>query len=160
MSSTSAAREPKARASSAAIQGLRRRDSARNKAIGSSAALSALWSLEGSQSILESERTLVYAAVLAAVVILVDRRETSAFAGVAVAIAGVCSYSLATRLFPDHFGFIVDPSVNRLERPIGYWNSLGTFAAMGFVLSFGFAARSKSLLMRGLASAALPLRPR
>ena len=120
-------------------------------------ALSALWSLDGSQSILESERTLVYAAVLAAVVILVDRRETSAFAGVAMAIAGVCSYSLATRLFPERFGFIVDPSVNRLERPIGYWNSLGTFAAMGFVLSFGFAARSKSLLMRGLASAALPL---
>jgi O-antigen ligase/polysaccharide polymerase Wzy-like membrane protein len=120
-------------------------------------ALSAVWSLEGSQSILESERTLVYATLLAAVVILVGGRAESAFAGVALAIAGVCSYSLATRLFPEHFGFIVDPSVNRLERPIGYWNSLGTFAAMGLVVSLGFAARAKTLFARALASGALPL---
>src|SRR5205085_3014590 len=113
-------------------------------------ALSALSSIDGSQSIVESERTLVYAAGLAAILILVGRDAAGIFAGIAVAIVGVCSYSLATRLFPDRFGFLVDPRVNRLERPLGYWNSLGTFAAMGLLLTFGFASRGNRLVTRAL----------
>ena len=41
----------------------------------------------------------------------------------------------------------------RLTDPIGYWNGLGIFAAMGVLLALGFAARARVSLARGIASA-------
>jgi O-antigen ligase len=43
-------------------------------------------------------------------------------------------------------------AINRLETPIGYWNALGIFAAMGALLLAGLAARARWLPGRALAA--------
>src|SRR4029453_15843494 len=48
-------------------------------------------------------------------------------------------------------------AVTRLEQPLGYWNSLGAFAAMGILLALGVALRTRSLVARALAAASLPI---
>ena len=53
--------------------------------------------------------------------------------------AGVCVYSLATRLFPSHFGGF-NLAAYRLFVPIGYWNALGIFAADRVAARPGVAA--------------------
>ena len=67
--------------------------------------LSALWTSSTSHTVLEGERTLVYAA--AGLVALLLLRRTSLeplLIGVWAAVALVCLYGLATRLFPGRFG--------------------------------------------------------
>jgi hypothetical protein len=121
-------------------------------------ALSALWSESVSQTILETERALVYATALTAFLIAARRRDVPLLAGgVLAAIVVVSSYSLATRLFPERFAVGDAIAGNRLQQPLGYWNSLGTFAAIGLVLSVGFAARARPTIVRALAGAASPL---
>ena len=91
--------------------------------------LSAAWSIEPSQSVLEAQRLLVYVAALLALLFVAGRASTGALlAGVIAGITLVCAYALATRLFPERLG-IFDPSAgNRLSAPVGYWNGLGIFA--------------------------------
>ena len=61
-------------------------------------ALSSLWSLQSPRSLLEVERTLVYAAAVTAVVVLVSSRVAPGFlAGIATAITSVCAYSRARK---------------------------------------------------------------
>ena len=67
-------------------------------------------------------------------------------------------YGLATRVLPDRFGGFDSTSFDyRLSAPITYWNGLGIFATMGFLLALGFAARGRHLVTRALAAATLPL---
>ena len=120
--------------------------------------LSALWSEDVSQTALEVQRMLVYlTAALAALLVLRTATVTSFLGAVLAAVAGICTYSLATRLFPERLAEFDEFAVNRLQQPLGYWNSLGTFAAMGVLLAVGFAARACALWARALAGAALPV---
>ena len=118
--------------------------------------LSAVWSIEPSQSVVEAQRVLVYAAALLALLLVADRASVGALlAGVIAGITVVCAYALATRLFPERLG-IFDPSAGyRLSEPVGYWNGLGIFAAVGAVLAACFAAGSGSRVWRALAAASL-----
>jgi O-Antigen ligase len=117
--------------------------------------LSILWSADVSQSVLELERTLVYLAGALAVVVALDRRAASGLvAGLAMGIAGICAYSLATRLFPVAGGGTT-VALDRLQGTIGYWNGLAIFAAIGTVLAAVLAARAAWLPGRGLAAAAV-----
>jgi O-Antigen ligase len=69
------------------------------------------------------------------------------------AIVLICTYALATRLFPERLG-VFDPIAGyRLSEPLGYWNALGIFACLGAVLALGFAARADAVAVR-IASAA------
>jgi len=121
-------------------------------------ALSTTWSDSVPDTVLEVERTLVYATALLAVLAAARRRGAPLLVGgVLAAIVGVCVYSLATRLFPERLGEIDDIAVNRLQQPLGYWNSLGAFAAMGLLLAVGVGARARLLPVRALAGAALPV---
>jgi len=116
--------------------------------------LSLLWSRDYPQTVLELERTLVYlSGLVAAALVLRSRAIPWLVAGLGTAVASVCLYSLATRLFPS----VTGPeavAVNRLQSPIGYWNALGIFAAIGALLLAGVAARGKWLPGRALAGAA------
>jgi O-antigen ligase len=59
----------------------------------------------------------------------VDRSVAALVLGIATAL--VCAYSLATRLLPDRVGSYDPVAGARLSTPIGYWNGLGLFAALG-----------------------------
>jgi hypothetical protein len=119
-------------------------------------ALSTLWSASPTQSMLEAERALVYPLGLLAALLVVRR------AGVAQLVTGiwggiflVALYALATRLFPDRLGSLDAVVGKRLSEPIGYWNALGLWCAMGALLALGLAARARSRLLRAAAAASL-----
>jgi cytochrome c-type biogenesis protein CcmH/NrfG len=116
--------------------------------------LSALWSPSATEPLLQSQRTLVYVAGFLAALLLARSRSYSALlAGTWCAITLVCIYSLLTRLLPDRLGFVDTLAGYRLEQPLGYWNSLGAFAALGTLLALGFAARGGHTTVRALAAA-------
>jgi tetratricopeptide (TPR) repeat protein len=120
--------------------------------------LSLAWSDNTVQTAVEGFRVLAYLGAAAAL-LLVVRRETAPalIRGVFGAITLVSLYGLATRLFPDRLGTFDFIGGTRLSEPLGYWNGLGIFAAMGALLALGLLARDSSLLMRCLAAAAFPM---
>jgi hypothetical protein len=119
--------------------------------------LSSLWSPSPTQTVLDAERSLVYLGALAAVLLLVRPTDTRPLlAGVWGAISIACGYGLLTRLFPERLGLVDPIAGNRLSEPIGYWNALGLFAAVGVLLALGFAARARTRATRALAGASLP----
>ncbi len=116
--------------------------------------LSSVWSIDVVESAHEGQRMLAYGAVAVALVLVVRSAVVSAALGGALAgIALACAYGLATRLFPDRLG-VFDPIAEyRLSEPLGYWNGLGLFAAMGALLALAFAARARTIGVRALAGA-------
>ena len=120
--------------------------------------LSLAWSDSVPSSALEGQRALLYVGGAAALVLLV-RRPTVPYVlgGALAAIVAVASYGLASRLFPERLGVYDPTSGYRLTEPLGYWNGLGLFAAMGALLALGFVARGRSLPVRILAAASLPV---
>ena len=123
--------------------------------------LSIAWSANEAQSVLELERGFVLLAGCATLLVLARRHAAQwLVVSVLVAITGVCVYSLATRLFPDRLG-VYDPEAEyRLSEPIGYWNSLGIFAAMGTLLAIGsFTDRSARVAVRALGAVSFVVLP-
>jgi hypothetical protein len=123
--------------------------------------LSAVWSVAPAASILESQRGLVYvAAIVAALVVARSAYVGQLLGGVLAAIAGIASFSLATRIFPDRVGVFEAKTVYRLAQPIGYWNGLAIFCGIGVLLALGFAARARTVLARAAGAAVIvPLMP-
>jgi hypothetical protein len=118
--------------------------------------LSNLWTFSATRTMLEGQRTVVYVAGLAAL-LLVGRRASyrALLVGVWAAIVAACTYSLLTRLFPERLGLIVPIAGYRLSEAIRYWNALGVFAAMGAILALGFTARGRQGAFRAPAGASL-----
>ncbi|MHB8644068.1 MAG: O-antigen ligase family protein [Gaiellaceae bacterium] len=120
-------------------------------------ALSALWSVSVTSSVLEAERAIVYPLAVLVILLLVRRASVPALlAGSLIGTTTVCAYALATRLFADRLHVAADSIAGtRLATPIGYWNALGIFAAMGALLALGFASRAHGRVARAAAAAAL-----
>jgi hypothetical protein len=119
-------------------------------------ALSVVWSVAPAQSVLEIERALVYlAAVVAVVLVSSGRAARHVLAGLLAAISLVALFSLATRLVPDRVGVYDGSGIYRLAEPIGYWNGLALFTAMGTLLALGFAARARAIAARAACGAGL-----
>ena len=121
-------------------------------------ALSGIWAAALQGPVLEVERTLVYVALVGAL-LATARRGGSATIVAAAAAAGtaVCGFALVTRLRPDVFGIYDDPTAHgRLYQPLGYWNALGIFTSMTALLCLGAAVRARSRPVRIAAAAALP----
>src|SRR4051794_11679580 len=117
-------------------------------------ALSTIWSTDQPRTVLEIQRDLLYVAAGAALMLTTRRRYMpQLLAGVLSAIAVIGTYALATRLFPERIGIFDPVSGYRLATPLGYWNALGLFVAMGALLAVGFAARARTPLARALAAA-------
>jgi hypothetical protein len=120
-------------------------------------ALSALWSLDVPQTVLEIERDVVYA-VGALVLVVVGRERLEALlVGCLLGILAVCGYGLLTRLVPDRLGVYDPVSVYRLAEPVGYWNALGLLAVVGALLALGLVARAARPWVRASAGASLVL---
>jgi hypothetical protein len=119
-------------------------------------ALSTAWSAAPSETILEFQRALVYLSGAAAL-FLVSRREDAGrvLAGLLAAIALIAAFALATRLVPDRISVSERTPVYRLAQPIGYWNGLAVFTAMGAILALGFAGRGRLLRLRALSAVCL-----
>lgn len=119
-------------------------------------ALSTVWSVSSAQPVLETERNLVYVAVVAALFCVASRRSFPWIAGALLAaIYSVAMYPLATRLFPGEL-VAYPPSIGyQLAAPFGYWNALGVFVAMGVLLAIGFAAHGRTAALRAASAAAL-----
>jgi hypothetical protein len=123
--------------------------------------LSLTWSIDVPETVREGERMLLYVVGAAALLLLGRWSRVEPLLGlVAGAITGVCTYSLATRMFtPRHGAYQVvssDPEAAfRLARPLGYANALACFAVLGILLAAGFALRGSTLRIRAAASAAL-----
>lgn len=117
-------------------------------------AASALWSVDATQSLLEARRTLVYAAVVLALVVLTRRGSAPALLGatrlavVALVLYALARYLFGTRDFLEFEGHL-------LTEPLGYANAVGILAAIGFVLSLAAAARAGAT--RAAWAAACPL---
>jgi hypothetical protein len=118
--------------------------------------LSALWTIDVPQTMLEFERILLYAAAVVAVAQLPGARAgRHLLAGLVCGIGAISLFSLATRLFPDLLRLSDATGTQRLSEPLGYWNGLSIFAAMGMILAAGFAAHSRRLRSRAAAAALL-----
>src|SRR6266545_2410330 len=118
--------------------------------------LSALWTESVPQTALLFERSLVYVAGIAAALLLVRSWSYRALVGgVWAGTAALCCYGLATRLFSGRFPGALTIAGNRLERPLGYWNSLGLLAAFGCILALGLAVHGRGAVWRALAAASL-----
>ena len=117
--------------------------------------LSLLWTDNSVQTAIEGFRVLAYAAVTAALVVVVRREAAPALLyGTLAAIVLLSSYGLATRLFPDRLGTYDPVSTYRLSEPLGYWNSLGLFVAIGLLLALGAVARDHRTAVRAAGAAA------
>ena len=115
-------------------------------------ALSIVWSLYPSDSWVEANRTLAYAATFAAGIAAVrlarDRWQPVLLGLLLAVVAVVGLYGLATKVAP---GWLApDEIYARLREPFGYWNAVGVMAAMGIPLCLwlgdrdGSRARSRS----------------
>jgi hypothetical protein len=119
--------------------------------------LSALWSESPWRAPLESQRAVLFAAGIAAVLAWSRRSSVPAITwGVLAGIAVPTGYALATRLFPERLGTFDPVAGYRLAGTLGYWNALGIFAAMGILLAVGRAAAAAHPLERAAAGALVP----
>jgi O-antigen ligase/polysaccharide polymerase Wzy-like membrane protein len=119
-------------------------------------ALSTVWTTDLAQTVLEVERTLVYVSAAAMFVLVCGRRsQRPLLGGLLCAIGAVSLFSLGTRLFPNVLRVYDRTATNRLAQPLGYWNGLSAFTALGAVLAFGFALHGRSPAVRAVAAALL-----
>jgi hypothetical protein len=117
---------------------------------------SALWSALPAQSLLEGRRTLVYGAVVLALVVLARRHAAPVLlAATHISVSGLVVYALVRYLIgPRPF---VEFEGRLLYAPLGYANALGILAAMAVILSVGRAADAASPVVRAAAGSLVPL---
>ena len=119
--------------------------------------LSQLWEHAATQPVLEAERTLVYLAGLAACMLLTRRgRVLPLLVGLLAAILAASLYGLAARIVPGSWLAHGAADTGRMAQPLGYWNGLGIFAAMGVLIAWTVCARARPTAARLLAAGSLP----
>jgi O-antigen ligase len=106
-------------------------------------AVSSVWSITPSSSALEAERSFLYVAAVAAVVLAVGRADVGSVVGGAIAgITIVAAVGLG-----QHYLTVrpLDPVEGRLLiEPLGYSNALGLWASIGIVLAVGATLASRT----------------
>ena len=105
-------------------------------------AWSITWSLQPSDSWLESSRMLSYLCAFGAalgLVRLAPQRYAAVLYGIALASVIVCGYAVLTKLMPGTLA--PDEQFARLREPFGYWNAVGVMAAIGVPPLLWLAAR-------------------
>ena len=116
---------------------------------------SATWSVHAAQSVLEARRTLLYAAVVLALLLLA-RRDASRLLVPAthIAVAALIVYALGHYLLGARRSTEFEAFL--LFEPLGYANAVGIVAALGILLAVGIAAESSARLRRGAVAATVP----
>ena len=106
---------------------------------------------------------LLYVGVFALAVVAAPLvRRAPVADGIAVAVTGVALVALVARCFPSvispgsQFRFL-PVAQTRLSFPIGYWNGMGIFLALGLPLLLRLAAFASSRLVRACTAGAFPI---
>jgi len=125
--------------------------------------LSVVWAADAAGAYAEFTRVMLYLAVFA-VTVAGSRRDNAArwANGLALGIAAVAIVALLSRLFPGTLGNntiarLLPEGQNRLSFPVGYWNGLAILLALGVPLLLRAATAGRSLALRGLAVAPIPV---
>jgi hypothetical protein len=132
-------------------------------ALGTFAALSTGWAPSAERAFWEADRVLFYAGVLLLPVLLARRGEAGRWAdGMALAVAAVAALALTQRLFPgfmpeDQLAEQLPNAATRLSYPLGYWNGLAVFVALGVPLLLRAAVVARSSVWRAAAVVPIPL---
>lgn len=105
-------------------------------------ALSVAWTISPDDTLREAGRVLVCATVFAAAVATARLEPRSAHrvaAGILIAGVAVSTWAILTRMFP---GSLADEVLAaRLGEPFGYWNALGSMAALAVPAALWLATR-------------------
>ena len=123
-------------------------------------AASSLWSDAPGRALLELDRVLLYAGgfLLFASLGSSARRLQFAVRGLAAAFVAVSALALFSRVAPDVIATADLFKQERLGYPLTYWNALGLFAGIGFVLCAHLASSTAEPgAIRVAAAGALPL---
>jgi hypothetical protein len=129
-------------------------------------AISLAWSIAPDQTWAEFNRALTYAIVLGVAIAAgaSSPRSIELLArGFLLAVMAVALYGIGQKLLPGvHvsglFNLDQPQSLPRLEAPLGYWNALALFLAMGIPIALAFAIdRSRSARVRRSSLLALEL---
>jgi O-antigen ligase len=124
------------------------------------------WSQSAEQSVIEVGRIAAYLGVLVLAIALQGRTAARhTINGLASAIGLITVLAVLSRLHPQafpvnpDFQFLGSVSGRKLSYPLGYWNALAAFAAMGFPLLLAVTVEGRTLAGRAVAAAVLPLAP-
>jgi hypothetical protein len=121
--------------------------------------VSVLWSSSAEKTLDEVNRVTLYLGAFLLAVLLVPRRRPRIWLdGLAIGIAAVAVVALASRLFPDLLddrGLVtyLPSAATRLSFPLGYWNGLGIFLALGVPLLLHLAVVARPAPARAAALA-------
>jgi hypothetical protein len=111
-------------------------------------AISLGWSVAPDTTWTEFNRAVTYVIVLALAIVAGASRPDSVKLlgrGYLAVVLLVAAYAIGQKLVPGlHIGGLIDlnqpQSLPRLEEPLGYWNALGVFLAMGAPVALALAA--------------------
>jgi O-Antigen ligase len=122
------------------------------------------WSTSAEQSVIELGRVAAYLGVLVLAIALQGRTAARhTVNGLACAIGLVTVLAVLSRLHPQafppnqHFQFLGPQSARKLSYPLGYWNALADFAAMGVPLLLAVTVAGRTIAGQAVAAAILPL---
>jgi O-Antigen ligase len=127
------------------------------------AGLSTGWSPSAERAFAELDRVLLYAGVLLLPVVFARPGDASRWAdGMAGATVVVALLAVGQRVFPgifpaDHLADVLPNAATRLSYPLGYWNGLAIFVALGLPLLLRAAVSSRVPLFRAAAVAPVPV---
>ena len=117
--------------------------------------VSTAWSSSPAHTPVEAQRALVYVAAVAAVLLLVEPPSVRTFISALTAgITLVCAWGLIDHVLSAGPHGSDALGEGRLAEPLGYWNAVGLFAAMGTVLALALAAEARTTVGRAAAAAA------
>ncbi len=116
------------------------------------------WAVSAEGAYESFARVVVYLGIFVVALVAATRRSLRTWTnGLALGIAAISVLALVSRLFPDLVGNgdiirLLPSAANRLSYPIGYWNGLGIFAALGIPLLLGITIPStqRSRRTRGI----------
>src|SRR4051794_15708829 len=118
------------------------------------------WSHAAARAVIDSDRYLLYALLVALGAAAYRRpgRLEAAVAGVALAIIFVGGAGAVSRLLPDILSTAVPRNPDRLAFPLTYWNGLGVLAAAGVLLCLGLTSDGRTARwLRAVSAAGVPL---
>jgi hypothetical protein len=124
--------------------------------------MSILWAPSAENAFNEFNRVTMFLGIYALVVLAATRGTIGRWCdGLALGIVGIAIVALISRFFlatslDQNIKIFLPGLSSRLSFPLGYWNGLGAFVALGVPLLLRSAVAGRSAITRGLALAPLP----